>query len=67
MIVGNHVWKVDESLGANAGLLVAGIELAAEYELFVLPEWIGAEDTGERQYYNSSLITMPYSQWTDRA
>ena len=63
--VGNHVWEVDEFLGANKGLLVAEIELAAEDELFLLPEWVGAEVTGDARYYNSSLIRQPYTQWTD--
>ena len=65
--VGEHVWEVDEFLGANKGLLVAEIELAAEDELFLLPDWIGAEVTGEARYYNSSLIKQPYSQWQDKA
>jgi CYTH domain-containing protein len=65
--VGNHVWEVDEFLGANKGLLVAEIELAAEDELFLLPDWIGAEVTGDARYYNSSLIKQPYSQWKDGA
>ena len=61
--IGNHVWEVDEFLGANAGLLVAEIELTAEDEMFLLPEWVGAEVTGEARYYNSSLIKVPFSQW----
>ena len=65
--VGNHVWEVDEFIGANKGLLVAEIELAAEDEMFLLPDWVGAEVTGDARYYNSSLIRQPYSQWTDEA
>jgi adenylate cyclase len=61
--VGNHVWEVDEFLGENKGLLVAEIELAAEDEIFLLPEWVGAEVTGDTRYYNSSLITLPFSRW----
>jgi len=61
--VGNHVWEVDEFLGANKGLVVAEIELAAEDELFLLPDWIGAEVTGQARYYNSSLIRQPFSTW----
>jgi adenylate cyclase len=65
--VGNHVWEVDEFLGANKGLLVAEIELTAEDEMFLLPDWVGAEVTGDARYYNSSLIKQPYSQWVDGA
>jgi CYTH domain-containing protein len=61
-----HTWEVDEFLGLNAGLVVAEIELDAEDEAFEKPDWIGAEVTGDKRYYNSSLIRMPYSQWTDQ-
>ena len=61
-----HTWEVDEFLGLNAGLVVAEIELAAEDEAFAKPDWIGAEVTGEKRYYTSSLIRMPYSQWQDK-
>jgi adenylate cyclase len=57
-------WEVDEFLGENAGLVVAEIELPAEDAVFALPDWIGREVTGERRYYNSSLIRLPYSKWT---
>jgi adenylate cyclase len=61
--VGGHTWEVDEFLGANAGLVVAEIELASEQEGFALPEWAGAEVTGDIRYYNSSLIRLPFSRW----
>ena len=58
-----HTWEVDEFLGLNAGLVVAEIELGAEDEAFEKPEWVGAEVTGEKRYYNSNLIRLPYSRW----
>lgn len=58
-------WEVDEFLGENAGLVVAEIELPHEDAAFEKPDWIGREVTGEKRYYNSSLIRFPYSQWTD--
>jgi len=61
-----HVWEVDEFLGLNAGLVVAEIELGAEDEAFARPDWIGREVTGEKRYYNSSLIRHPYSLWKDQ-
>jgi adenylate cyclase len=64
---GKHVWEVDEFLGANAGLVVAEIELASEDEVFEQPGWIGAEVTGDARYFNSSLIRLPYSQWRSEA
>lgn len=61
--LGGHVWEVDEFLGANAGLVVAEIELASEDEAFDKPDWIGAEVTGDVRYLNSNLIKQPYSTW----
>jgi adenylate cyclase len=61
--VGGHTWEVDEFLGANAGLVVAEIELDSEQESFELPDWVGEEVTGDVRYYNSSLIRLPYSEW----
>jgi adenylate cyclase len=57
-------WEVDIFHGANEGLRVAEIELAAEAEEFALPEWVGDEVTGERRYYNAALIAHPYSAWS---
>ena len=57
-------WEVDIFHGANEGLQVAEIELAAEAEEFALPEWVGDEVTGERRYYNAALIAHPYSAWS---
>jgi adenylate cyclase len=62
-----HTWEVDEFLGENAGLVVAEIELGAEDEAFEKPDWIGREVTGDKRYYNSSLIRLPYSKWKDPA
>ena len=62
-----HVWEVDEFLGQNAGLVVAEIELGAEDEAFDKPDWIGREVTGDKRYYNSSLVRLPYARWKDQA
>lgn len=60
---GKHTWEVDEFFGANAGLVVAEIELASEDEAFDKPDWIGAEVTEDPRYYNSALGKHPYSSW----
>ena len=62
--VAGHVWAVDVFHGANAGLVIAEIELSSEVETFVLPAWAGAEVTGEKRYYNSALIAHPYTTWS---
>ena len=61
--LGGHTWEVDEFLGANQGLVVAEIELSSETEAFDKPDWVGAEVTDDRRYFNSSLIRHPFSHW----
>jgi adenylate cyclase len=58
-----HTWEVDEFLGANAGLVVAEIELKSEDESFEVPGWIGAEVTHDARYFNSNLIRHPFTRW----
>jgi len=58
-----HVWEVDEFLGVNEGLRFAEIELESEDAAFEKPDWIGAEVTDDRRYFNSNLIKHPFSQW----
>jgi adenylate cyclase len=54
---------VDEFKGANAGLILAEIELKSETELFDVPDWIDKEVTDDKRYYNSNLSTNPYKNW----
>ncbi|HIQ28922.1 MAG TPA: CYTH domain-containing protein [Sulfurovum sp.] len=58
-----HTWEVDVFEGLNKGLIVAEIELDSEDEAFVLPKWIAQEVSNDSRYYNSNLITHPYSAW----
>lgn len=58
-----HVWEVDEFDDANAGLVVAEIELEREDEEFSPPTWLGEEVTGEERYYNASLALFPWRDW----
>lgn len=62
-----HMWEVDEFLGANAGLVIAEIELDDPDEHFECPSWLGAEVTDEYRFYNHALANNPYSQWGDDA
>jgi adenylate cyclase len=61
-----HTWEVDEFGGANAGLVVAEIELASEGEAFARPEWVGDDVTGDPRYYNASLALSPFTTWGPR-
>jgi len=58
-----HTWEIDEFHGANAGLVVAEIELTSETDSFARPAWLGEEVSAERRYYNVCLIDQPYASW----
>lgn len=62
---GKHTFEVDEFFGDNAGLVVAEVELSSEGEPYERPAFLGEEVTGNRRYYNSSLISFPYKDWSE--
>ena len=57
-------WEIDEFEGSNAGLVIAEVELEEADQAVSLPGWVGKEVTGDRRYYNASLIAEPYSVWS---
>ncbi|HEY6644897.1 CYTH domain-containing protein [Povalibacter sp.] len=61
--MGELVWEIDEFLGANAGLIVAEIELPTEDADFARPPWLGEEVTDDERYYNFNLAQKPYREW----
>jgi len=63
---GGVVWEVDEFHGENEGLVVAEVELADADQKFGLPEWVGAEVSGDPKFFNANLIANPYSRWQKR-
>lgn len=56
-------WEIDEFHGANAGLIVAEIELPSEETVFARPEWLGDEVSHDFRYSNASLSERPFSEW----
>ena len=60
---GSLLWEIDEFHGANAGLTVAECELESEDQAVTRPDWVGAEVTGDPRYFNSNLITRPFTTW----
>ncbi len=60
-------WEVDEFEGANAGLVVAEIELQSMDQRVALPCWAGIELTQELRFYNAALANQPFHAWPDRA
>jgi adenylate cyclase len=48
-------WEVDEFHHPNPGLVLAEVELPSTDYPVTLPDWIGAEVTGQPQYYNQNM------------
>lgn len=61
----DRVWEVDEFFGANAGLVVAEVELDREDAPLLKPGWVGDEVSDDPRYYNSNLMVNPYSSWPE--
>jgi adenylate cyclase len=58
-------WEIDEFLGANAGLVIAELELDAEDAVFARPSWLGIEVTHDERYYNFRLSEKPFRHWPE--
>ena len=58
-----HTWEIDEFAGANAGLVVAELELTAVEAPFERPPWLGREVSNDPRYYNNQLAQRPYQTW----
>lgn len=59
LTVGDHEWVIDEFDGRHDGLLLAEIELTAEDEEFVRPDWAHLEVSDDPRFYNSNLSRAP--------
>ncbi len=57
--VAGRDWEVDVFAGANAGLVMAEVELDDETAIVELPAWAGLEVTDDPRYYNSNLSKTP--------
>lgn len=62
---GGKTWEIDDFGGDNLGLILAEIELESEEEQIEIPSWIGTEVTHDTRYFNSSLISHPYSKFVE--
>lgn len=60
---GGLLWEVDVFEGANAGLVIAEVELDSEDQRVDLPPWVGCEVSGDPRYLNSSLAQRPFTSW----
>jgi adenylate cyclase len=61
--IGSLTWEIDVFEGANAGLIVAEVELTDENEHVPTPAWLGPEVTADPRYLNVNLATHPYRDW----
>ena len=61
------VWEIDEFAGANAGLVLAEIELRRADQDFPRPDWLGDEVTGDPRYANARLALAPWTTWDGAA
>ncbi len=62
---GRHEFEIDVFEGENLGLVVAEIELEHENDNHEIPDWLGAEVTGQAKYYNANLIKNPFKLWQE--
>lgn len=58
-------WEIDEFAGANAGLVVAEVELESVDQPLPQPAWLGMEVTDDRRYYNHALALTPWRDWPE--
>ena len=63
MLDGTH-FEIDEFLGANAGLVVAEVELPHVDAPYPTPGWLGLEVSEHVRYFNVNLIDRPYARWS---
>lgn len=61
---GGATWEIDVFEGDNGGLVVAEVELDHESRLLEKPTWAGKEVTGDSRYYNASLVSRPFRDWS---
>jgi len=56
-------WELDIFTGANAGLLIAELELPHEAMPFEKPHWVAEEVSADPRYSNQALLQNPWSWW----
>lgn len=64
---GGLTWEIDVFEGANAGLMIAEVELPAADAVVIRPDWLGKEVSDNPRYFNSNLVKHPYTTWDGHA
>ncbi len=60
---GGLSWEVDVFHGENEGLVVVEVEVPSEDTPLKKPPWVGEEVSSDPRYFNSNLVSNPYSRW----
>ena len=60
---GKLKWELDRFAAENRGLVIAEVELKDAKQDIEKPDWLGDEVTGDKRYFNLSLVKHPYSEW----
>lgn len=60
---GSLCWEIDTFHGENEGLVVVEVEVPSEDTPLEKPPWVGEEVSNDPRYFNSNLISSPYSRW----
>lgn len=55
VLYGGRLWEVDVYQGSLAGLVTAEVELETADAPLDIPDWVGAEVTGQREWDNEML------------
>ncbi|MFT5386230.1 MAG: adenylate cyclase [Saprospiraceae bacterium] len=65
-LLANGDWRkiTDKGLRIRQGYLNANPQRTVRVrQVFIIPEWIGKEVSGDIKYYNSNLIRLPFKEW----
>ena len=60
---GDLTWEIDVFNGANAGLVIAELELPTADTPFDRPAWLGEEVSDDCRYLNARLLRNPWPCW----
>lgn len=60
---GGMLWSVDVFEEANAGLVMAEVELRDAAQSFDRPDWAGEDVTLDARYGNANLARTPFGRW----
>ena len=60
---GELTWEIDIFNGANAGLVIAELELPTADTPFDRPAWLGEEVSDDCRYLNARLLRNPWPNW----